>query len=41
MYARINGRGECAPITRARDSEREKDERISRKLKALKSTNRV
>lgn len=41
MYARINGRGKCAPITRARDSGRKKDERISRKLKAVKSTNRV
>lgn len=30
MCARINGCGKCAPITRARDSGRKKDEKISR-----------
>lgn len=29
MYSRINGCGKCAPITRARDSGRKKDEKIS------------
>lgn len=29
MCARINGCGKCAPITRTRDSERKKDEKIS------------
>ena len=37
MCARINGCGKCAPITRARDSEKKKDEKTSKNFFILKN----